>query len=207
MSDITVGYQINPVLSRLRKHIDGGNHDYLARMDYFLRHTGSQEFLDSIGDVVSDWLYDLDEWIGQNKMSSFGFKQDLNNPLAEKLVKFNKFLRKEWRKFKEIQEELATYERKRPKVVFEEDGSVQLYTDRKDLRKFEDRNPITWRWDPETINLRQIDWLMERKRRIFKEQRLDEFMFNYEMKELAKLRKRELDKTAKFREAKRVLKK
>lgn len=61
-------------------------------------------------------------------------------------------------------------------------------------RAQEDYNPITWRWDPETVTLRQIDWLMKRKRRIFQEKRIGEFMFNYEMKHLAQLRKRELDK-------------
>lgn len=61
-------------------------------------------------------------------------------------------------------------------------------------RSHDQLNSITWRWDPETINLRQIEWLMARKRRIYKEQRIDEFMFNYEMKQLAILRKREIEK-------------
>lgn len=64
-------------------------------------------------------------------------------------------------------------------------------------RMTSDFNTITYKWDPEQVNLRQIAWLMDRKRRILKEGKIDSFMFEYEMKELAKLRRRELEKQSK----------
>jgi len=51
------------------------------------------------------------------------------------------------------------------------------------------QNPITGYWDPEKINLRQIEWSMKRKRRLYHQGKIPLYIFNQEMKQLALLRR------------------
>jgi len=49
-------------------------------------------------------------------------------------------------------------------------------------------NRVTGDWNPERLSVNQVDWLMERKRNLRLDGRINEIDFAYEMRELAKLR-------------------
>lgn len=54
-------------------------------------------------------------------------------------------------------------------------------------------NPVTGLYKPEVVSLRQIEWLMDYKRRKIEEGRIDKRTLLTELHELAKLKKRRLD--------------
>jgi len=162
---------------------------------------GGREYAKKIAPVVSTWREDLEDFLEEKKMDGYGRSamQDLINLSIDKL---QDYLDEEWTPYSyqaedeklrfevaDMNKESAQYERQR-KTAREERAYERD-------RVLETMNPITYKWDPETVNLRQIEWLMARKRRIYKEKKINEFMFQYEMKQLAKLRKRELEKKAK----------
>jgi hypothetical protein len=53
-------------------------------------------------------------------------------------------------------------------------------------------NPITYKWDPNEVSLRQIEWLMARKRRILAEGKIPHYLFLFEMGHLASLKKKKI---------------
>jgi len=60
-------------------------------------------------------------------------------------------------------------------------------------RKFPGFNPVTGWYDPNRLGLADCEAIMERKRRLVAEGKLKEYIFFYEMAELAKLRKKAID--------------
>jgi len=60
-------------------------------------------------------------------------------------------------------------------------------------RRFPGFNPITGWYDPNRLGLADCEAIMERKRRLVAEGKLKEYIFFYEMAELAKLRKKAID--------------
>jgi len=59
-------------------------------------------------------------------------------------------------------------------------------------------NPITYKYKPDELSPRYIDWLMQRKRRILTEGKIGKRQFAFEMSELAKLRRKAIIKDRNF---------
>lgn len=75
----------------------------------------------------------------------------------------------------------------RPKSKY--DPTIYVKIQRIPLNPKVFNNPITGYWDPTNINLRQIEWAMERKRRIYREGKIPLYIFRQEIKQLSILRK------------------
>jgi len=163
---------------------------------------GGSEYAKKIAPVVATWREDLNAFLKEKSLNGHG-RASLQEMLEMSIDNLEEYLDEEWTPFSyqaedeklrfdvaDMNKESRQYERQR-KTAREERAYERD-------RVLETMNPITYKWDPEKINLRQIEWLMARKRRVYKEKKINEFMFQYEMKHLAKLRKRELEKKAKL---------
>jgi len=87
------------------------------------------------------------------------------------------------------------YERERPRLEQAADKKKLLRIGIEESKKValsekSVLNPITGRWDPDKLSVRQVEWLMERKRRLLKEGKIKKYIFEFEMKELAKLKRK-----------------
>lgn len=109
--------------------------------------------------------------------------------LASEIDKFNEWLLEQWKSFTVMLDYNPLLEKKRSVNAADRKVFAQGRLAQKPML-----NPITWKWNPETINLRQVEWLMERKRRLYKERKITAYTFRTEMAELAKLRKREIQR-------------
>lgn len=58
-------------------------------------------------------------------------------------------------------------------------------------------DPVVGKWSRDKVNLRQVEWLMDRKRRIYAEKKISENVFKNEMSQLAVLRRNAIAKERK----------
>jgi len=104
------------------------------------------------------------------------------------LSNYIKFMDSEWNEIKELEE----FARTQPAYDRERQAKLQRAVYLKEQREALPRNPITWTWAPDKVNLRQIEWLMQRKRNLRAAGKLSPYTFRFEMSELAKLRKKQI---------------
>lgn len=100
---------------------------------------------------------------------------------------------------------LEYYDQKYPQVTAEfkkydrGEGVYQFYLREASEQKemYHGISPVTYKWKPDSIKLRQVEWLMDRKRRVYQEGKIPKTIFMVEMNQLAVLRRNAIVKGTK----------